>query len=164
MKKGQKQKKYLIGGERLTVRQIAKQPWCPVKESTIYARLGRGMNIVEAITTKPHQTRKKYLYKGKMRSAAYLAELPECKVSRGTLWQRLVVLKWPLAKALLTPKYPDKGYKERTPNMTKEEREYWDNWLITPLEVILKRCEEHWEAERAGGLPQRKTPGWGRQI
>ena len=95
--------KYLIGGERLTVRQIAKQPWCPVKESTIYARLGRGMNIVEAITTKPHQTRKKYLYKGKMRSAAYLAELPECKVSRGTLWQRLENYNIPVELAVTLP-------------------------------------------------------------
>ena len=103
MKKGQKQKKYLIGGERLTVRQIAKQPWCQVCENTLYTRLRNGMNLVEAITTKPHQTRKKYLYKGKMRSAAYLAELPECKVSRGTLWQRLETYGIPVELAVTLP-------------------------------------------------------------
>ena len=61
------------------------------------------MNLVEAITTKPHQTKKKYLYKGKMRSAAYLAELPECKVSRGTLWQRLETYGIPVELAVTLP-------------------------------------------------------------
>lgn len=150
---------------------------CGLCYSSIYNRVVKyGWNIEEALTEPVDSAHNngntarikedwhRFDYFGKSLTVSELSRLEFCKVNRGTLWQRLVVLKWPLAKALLTPKYPDKGYKERTPNMTKEEREYWDNWLITPLEVILKRCEEHWEAERAGGLPQRKTPGWGRQI
>lgn len=103
MKKGQKQTRRLVGGEWLTVRQIARKPWCQVCENTLYTRLRRGMSLVEAITTKPHQTRKTVPYKGKMRSIAYLSELPECKVSRGTLWQRIFKYGIPVEMAVTLP-------------------------------------------------------------
>lgn len=103
MKKGQKQTRRLVGGEWLTVRQIARKPWCQVCENTLYSRLRTGMSLVEAITTKPHQTRKTVPYKGKMRSVPYLAELPECKVSRGTLYQRIFKYGIPVELAVTLP-------------------------------------------------------------
>lgn len=103
MKKGQKQTRHLVGGKWLTVRQIARKPWCQVCENTLYSRLRTGMSLVEAITTKPHQTRKTVPYKGKMRSVPYLAELPECKVSRGTLYQRIFKYGIPVELAVTLP-------------------------------------------------------------
>lgn len=79
----------------MSISEIAQQTWCPVTAQTIYYRLRKGMNIVEAITTKPYQTHKQYMYKGKMRSLTYLSKLPECRVSKATLWQRLCQYDWP---------------------------------------------------------------------
>ena len=129
MKKGQKQKKYLIGGERLTVRQIAKQPWCPVSAYTIYGRLANGMGIVEAVTTKPHQTQKTHMYKGKMRSLSYLASLPECAVCKATLASRLFH-GWPVELALTNPKLERTEYRSKKWTIKK-------GWY-KPLEEIYK--------------------------
>lgn len=139
MKKGQKIKRYPIGGEMLTVRQIARKPWCPTNEYTIYQRLARGMNIVEAITTGRYQTQKKWPYKGRMRSLNYLKNLPVCSVSEKTLSARLNLLGWPVELAVETPALPH----SYGGSIEWRKARKW----ATPVDMILKDLEEKDEAD-----------------
>ena len=101
MPKGQT-RRYNIGGQMMTIPQIAKQPWCKLKASTIQRRVRNGMHIVDAVTTKPWQTYKKYIYKGRRRSLSYLANLPECRVSKSCLYLRLEKYDWPSVELAVT--------------------------------------------------------------
>lgn len=132
--KKRKQRRYLIGGEYMTIPQIAEQPWCPVTRYCLYQRIRGGMDIVEAITTKPHQTRKRYRYRGKMRSLLYLSRLPECIVKYNTLYERIERYGWPIEFAMTTPVVEPK---ERKSKKLRTDIEW-----ARPIEEIIKRGEE----------------------
>jgi hypothetical protein len=129
--KKRKQRRYLIGGEYMSIPQIANQPWCPVTKYCLYQRIRGGMDIVEAITTKPHQTRKKYRYRGKMRSLLYLSRLPECIVKYNTLYERIERYGWPIEFAMTTPVVEPK---ERKSKKLRADIEW-----ARPIEEIIKR-------------------------
>lgn len=134
MRKGQKMKRYLIGGEYLSIRQLAEQPWCRVKAKTIRLRLRKGMNIVEAITTTPWQTRKYYEYKGKKYSAVALSRLPECVVDYGTLYNRLHSYDWPSVELAMTMPVMERA--KRTSLQWKR-----DKLVLRPVQEIIRRSE-----------------------
>lgn len=129
-----KHKKYLIGGKYMTKKEIARQPWCPVTDTTIHMRLKRGMSIVEACTIPPYDTARVWPYKGKNRTISYLSKLPECVVSYHTLWFRLNYQDWPSVELAMTmPALPPK---ERAGLKWRHEK----MWL-QPVSKIIERTK-----------------------
>lgn len=134
-----KRKKYLIGGQYMTVQDIVRQPWCNLSSQCIYARLYSGMDIVEAVTTPRYETWKRYEYKGKMRSLRYLARLPECRVSKKTLATRLRTLGWTTEMAVMLPPIPNR--KKNSEAWLKKRAE------LLPIEKLLE-IEKRKEKDR----------------
>lgn len=133
MKQG-KRKKYLIGGKWMTIKEIARQPWCPVTDTTVRNRMLKGMSLVEACTTPQYEVNKCYLYKGKMRSITYLARLPECAVSYHTLWARLNYGDWPSVELAVTMPRMQPKHKA-----TIEWR--YEKLSLRPIQEIIRRTE-----------------------
>lgn len=103
---------------------------------------------------------RRYDYFGSKLTIGQLAKLPCCVVEQNVLHMRLVVLKWDLYKALTFPKYPKNRYSK---NMTEAEREYWDKWLATPMEIIRERSMKFWEEEQKTYFSQSRY-GFGHKL
>lgn len=147
-------------GQMLTRKEIAKHPKCQVSYPTLCKKLEDGLPIERAVINESMKP-KVITYKGKQMTISEVVALPECKIGRTLLAKRLREGMSP-EEAVTKPKRvrkPKKSKEEAEPfskpsvdavaegRMTQEERDYWDEWLATPVKVILKRCEEYWDGK-----------------
>lgn len=147
-------------GEMMTRKEISMHPRCEVSYTTLCMKLKRGMSVERAIIhegTKP----KTIPYKNKQMTIKEVVNLPECKIGRSLLDKRLREGMSP-EEAITKPKRVRKPKKDSEKaeafsvpsvdavaegRMTQEERDHWDEWLATPVEVIIKRCEDYWDGK-----------------
>lgn len=160
--KGMKNLLYEFEGQLMTRKQIARHPRCEVTYDRLCTKLRSGMSVEDAIRNEKNRNKRRYLYKGKMMTVAEMLFLPECKVSRSCLVNRLARGMNPedaVQKKMRVRKPKDNDIRKEEGfyipsvdpvaegRMTQEERDHWDEWLATPLNVIIKRCEEYWDGK-----------------
>lgn len=147
-------------GQMLTRKEIAKHPKCQVSYPTLCKKLEDGLPIERAVINESMKP-KVITYKGKQMTISEVVALPECKIGRNLLAKRIREGMTP-EEAVAKPKRVRKPRRSEQEEeifskpsvdavaegrMTQEERDYWDEWLATPVKVILKRCEEYWDGK-----------------
>ena len=149
-------KRYEYKGKVYTIRQLSELPECKISYSTLRKRL-QEIDLyegnMELILTDTVSRSRVFKYKDKRLTILQLLELPECNMSYIELRDNLIN-KHLDAYSVINKKYrkdkvarieSDPTYQSQYDTLTQEEREYWDEWLATPLDVIIERCLNYHE-------------------
>ena len=157
-----------VSGQELVEREGVEGLTCKM----FYARVEQnGWNVDKALHT-PLLKRKRTIapegyetevdFLGEKKTIYELSEMECCVVPIRTLYQRIIIYKMNVYTAMV--RHPNSQYKDP---FTKEEREYWDEWLCTPIETIKERAMEYWEDKPMKGLynqGMKPCAGWGEQC